>query len=329
MAGNQRKPARFAGLTASGEDERVENVSLTKRFRLWAIIGPTASGKSALAMALARRTGAQILSVDSMQVYQGMDIGTAKPTSDEQREVVHHLIDVASPADEFAVSKFVELADRAIASAKSRDVPLIAVGGTPLYFKSLFQGLFEGPAGDAELRQELSRVDPKELHERLSSIDPAAAGRLHMNDTRRVIRAIEVFEQTGKPISQLQTQWASPPRHPATWLGMNCDKEILGKRINTRIRQMIDAGWIEEVRGLLARHGTLSKTAGEATGYLQISRHLREELTLDDAIEEIKVLTRQLARRQMKWFRRFEDVSWIDSTSDVEWVARSLAVFDV
>jgi tRNA dimethylallyltransferase len=298
------------------------------RYRLFSIIGPTASGKSALAMALARRIGAEILSVDSMQLYRGMDIGTAKPTADEQREIKHHLIDVAEPTEEFAVARFVQLADEVIDDAKRRDVPLIAAGGTPLYFKSLFQGLFEGPAGDDALRERLSQESPQVLHDRLVQVDPPTAQRLHVNDVRRVIRALEVFELTGQPISSFQTQWSSAPRHDATWLGMNCDKELLGQRINARVKLMMEAGWLDEVRTLLNKYERLSKTAGEATGYTQLASHLQGELSIEQAVEETKVQTRQLARRQMKWFRRFENVNWINTTSDVEWVAKSWVMFE-
>jgi len=305
----------------------VTNVSLTAGFRLFAVVGPTAAGKSALALALARQIGAEILSVDSMQVYRHMDIGTAKPSATEQSEIPHHLIDVALPTESFAVARFVELADQVIENARSRQVPLIAVGGTPLYFKALFQGLFDGPAGDEALRQNLSQIDPEELHARLTKIDPETALRLHVNDTRRVIRALEVFEITGSPISTLQTQWAGLPRHDGTWLGVTAEKEILSRRINARVKQMIDAGWVDEVRQLQERFITLSPTAGEATGYAHLARHVRGELSLTDAIEEIKILTRQLARKQTKWFRRFENVTWYSSENDAESVARSLALW--
>ncbi|HEY7089087.1 MAG TPA: tRNA (adenosine(37)-N6)-dimethylallyltransferase MiaA [Tepidisphaeraceae bacterium] len=280
--------------------------------RILVILGPTASGKSALAMALARQFSADILSVDSMQVYRGMDIGTAKPAADEQRQVRHHLIDVAEPNETFAVAKFVEQADHVVTDAQTRGFPLIAAGGTPLYYKALFEGLFDGPSADASLRSRLSEQPLEDLYERLCEIDPSAAARIHLNDRKRLVRALEVFELTGKPISSFQTAWADGAmRHDAVWFGLHWDREALNRRINGRVKQMIDSGWLEETRGLLQRYGTLSRTAAEATGYAELMAHLEGKLSLDDATEQIKIATRQLARRQMKWFRRFKHVQWL------------------
>jgi tRNA dimethylallyltransferase len=286
---------------------------------LVSLIGPTASGKSALALALAERLGAEVLCVDSMTIYRGMDLGTAKPAPDERRRVPHHLLDVAEPDEPFTVARFVELADAVIAGARRRGVPLIAVGGTPLYFKALFEGLFEGPGADRDLRARLHALDGATLHARLLEIDPAAAGRIHVNDRKRLVRALEVFELTGRTISSFQTHWTDgPARHAAVWLGLHWDRDALNRRINARVRAMIEAGWLDEVRGLLARHGRLSHTATEAAGYAELIRHLGGEVSLDDAIESIKIATRQLARRQIKWFRRFPGVRWIDGPLPVE-----------
>jgi tRNA dimethylallyltransferase len=276
------------------------------------IIGATASGKSAVALRLAEEVGGEILSVDSMQVYRGMDIGTAKPTAEEQRRVRHHLIDVVEPNETFTVARFVEHADAVIAEARVRNVPLIATGGTPLYYKALFEGMFEGPGASAEIRERLRALPNDELFRRLSEVDPLAATRIHRNDTKRLIRALEVHELTGQPISSLQTEWTDPtPRHPAVWIGLEWDRELLNRRINARVRQMIEAGWVQETRSLLDRYGELSKTAAEATGYHEIIEHLRGRMSLDDTVEQIKIATRQLARRQMKWFRRFRHVHWL------------------
>jgi len=196
-----------------------------------------------------------------MQVYRGMDIGTAKPTPDEQRQVRHHLIDEVDPSESFAVSQFVEKADAVIADARRRGVPLIATGGTPMYYKALFEGLFEGPGADDAVRARLNEQPLEELHARLARIDPAAADRIHRNDRRRLVRALEVFELTGQPISQQQQQWGSALRHEAAWFGLQWEKETLNRRINARVKQMVAAGWVDETRALLARFGTLSKTA--------------------------------------------------------------------
>ena len=287
---------------------------------LLVILGPTASGKSALAIAIAERIGAEILSVDSMQVYRGMDVGTAKPTADERLRVPHHLIDVVEPSEVFTVARFVELADAAIADSKARGGPLIATGGTPLYYKALFEGLFEGPCADAAFRDSLADVPDDSLHARLAGVDPITAARLHVNDRRRVIRALEVHALTGQSISSLQQEWAGGEhRHAATWFGLNWDRETINRRINARAKQMLDADWLEEARQL--RTQTLSKTAAEATGYRQLFDVLDGRAKLDDAVEEIKIETRQLARKQMKWFRRFGQVNWLDGASDLSKLA--------
>lgn len=283
------------------------------------ILGPTASGKSELALRAAERVGGEILSVDSMQVYRHMNIGTAKPTAAEQARVRHHVIDVLEPSETFTVARFVELADRTIADAAARHVPLIAVGGTPLYYKALFEGMFEGPSASSEIRDRLRALGNDELHHRLAEVDPAAAARIHLNDTKRLIRALEVHELTGRPISSLQIEWAAPTqRHRAIWFGFEWEREALNRRINARVKSMIAAGWVEETGSLLDRFGELSKTAAEAAGYRELIEHLAGRMALDDAIERIKVATRQLARRQIKWFRRFPNVTWLagDSPAD-------------
>ena len=279
---------------------------------LLVILGPTASGKSDVAFAVAREMGAEILSVDSMQVYRGMDVGTAKPSPAERSAVPHHLLDVAAPDEPFTVARFVELADAVIADAARRNVPLVATGGTPLYYKSLFEGLFEGPAADEATRARLKELPNDELYRRLGEVDPAAAARIHRNDQRRLVRALEVHELTGQPISSFQTHWTGDQRrHPAVWVGLDWDRDALNRRINARVKAMLAAGWVEEVRSLLATYPTLSHTAAEATGYRELIDHVHGRLTLDEATEQIKIATRQLARRQMKWFRRFRDVTWL------------------
>ena len=287
---------------------------------LLVILGPTASGKSELAMEVARRAGAEILSVDSMQVYRQMDLGTAKPTLAERAEVTHHLIDVIDPNQEFTVARFVELADEVIGRANAPS--LIATGGTPLYYKALFEGLFAGPPADDATRQRLRQEPADVLHERLKRVDPTAAARIHANDTRRVIRALEVYEITGRPITSFQTEWdtadaAANHRHQAVWIGLNWDKEVLNRRINARVKAMIAAGWLDETRELLRRYGDLSKTAAEATGYADLIAHLQGKTRLEDAIEQIKISTRQLARKQMKWFRRWPQVKWLGGEGEL------------
>jgi tRNA dimethylallyltransferase len=295
------------------------NAKMTVSPPLLAIFGPTASGKSSLAIALARWCGAEILSVDSMQVYQGMDIGTAKASLAERHEIRHHLLDWVRPDETFSVARFVELADGVIADAKRRGAGLIVTGGTPMYFKALFQGLFEGPAASESVRHRLREQTDGQLYERLQEVDAAAAKRIAGTDRRRMIRALEVFELSGRPISSLQQQWAAshPPRHAAVWIGLSWDREALNRRINARVKDMMSAGWLGEVAELVGRF-ELSKTAAEATGYRELIAHLRGEMTVEDAVEQIKIATRQLARRQMKWFRRFEGAHWIEGEQPLE-----------
>ncbi len=290
-----------------------------------AIIGPTASGKSALAEAIADRIGAEIISVDSMQVYRGLDIGTAKPSPGVRARVTYHLIDIAEANEDFSVARFVELAESAIAEMRSRGKPIILAGGTPMYFKALFDGIFAGPSADLNLREQLAARTGEELHARLSEIDPASARRIHTNDRKRLIRAIEVFETTGVPMTEHQSEWTSGTRrHEAVWFGLMWSKDELNRRINHRVRDMIAQGWVAETRRLVERFGSLSRSASQAAGYEQIIRHLRGELSVDDAIEEIKIATRQLARRQVKWFRRFPEVHWLAGEIGLEEQVRSV-----
>ena len=286
---------------------------------LLVILGSTASGKTDLAMRVATARGAEVLSLDSMQVYRGMNIGTAKPAPAEQATVCHHGLDLVNPDEMFTVARFVDLADQVIADAAHRGVPLIATGGTPLYYKALFEGLFEGPGADEAIRTRLREQSNEELHARLKVVDPGAADRIHLKDTKRVIRALEVFELTGQPISSFQTAWAAhEQRHQAVWVGLHWDKEALNRRINARVKAMLAAGWLEETRGLIERFGPLVGTAGEATGYQELAEHLAGRKSLEDAVELIKIATRQLARRQMKWFRRFPNVHWIPGERALE-----------
>jgi tRNA dimethylallyltransferase len=308
-----KAPAQLAASAGMAENDE-----------LLVILGPTASGKSELAMALAKQRGAEMLSVDSMQVYRGMDIGTAKPTAAEQAEVKHHLIDLVDPTEMFTVARFVELADAVIAQATK---PLILCGGTPLYSKALFEGLFEGPPADDSIRTKLRVLSGDELHSRLTAVDPQAAARIHTNDAKRLIRALEVFELTGQPISSFQTEWETPKlRHRAKWIGLSWDREVLNRRINARVTAMMYAGWVYETRRLVEKHGRLSKTAGEATGYAQLIAHLEGRMSPEDATEQIKIATRQLARRQMKWFRRWEQLKWVDGALDLNERLRQASV---
>ena len=196
---------------------------------------------------------------------------------------------------------------------------LLLVGGTPLYFQALFHGMFEGPPADPGFREELTALSTTELQARLARVDPAAATRIHVNDRKRPTRALEVHRATGQPISALQTQWESTtPRYPSIRFGLAWPREELNRRINARAKQMIAAGWLDEVRGLLNRHGDFSPTAAEAAGYGLLAEVVRGRMPLEDAVEQIKIRTRQLAKRQMTWFRRFRDVHWLPGDAPLE-----------
>ena len=304
---------------------------------LCVILGPTASGKSALAHAVARAAGAQILAVDSMTVYGGMDIGTAKPSAQERAQVPYHGLDLAEPNETFTVARWLEEAERVIGCrrhggmkarrhegtvdvASNRDDDrLVLVGGTPLYLQALFHGMFEGPPADPAFREALAALSTAELHARLAQVDPSAAARIHLNDRKRLTRALEVHHATGRPISELQTQWESAtPRYPSVRFGLAWPREELNRRINARVKQMMSEGWLEEVRGVLDRFGDFSPTAAEATGYGLLANVVRERIDLNDAVEQIKIRTRQLAKRQMTWFRRFADVTWLGGSAPIE-----------
>ncbi len=288
--------------------------------RLPIILGCTASGKASVALELARRIGAQILVVDSMKIYRRMNIGTAKPSTAAQADVIHHGIDLVEPSESFSVAQYVDHADAAIAEiAASGAVPL-AAGGTSLYLKALTEGLFEGPSAKPALRDSLKARAAAEglvaLHAELATVDPAAAELIHPNDERRIVRALEVFQTTGTPISELQKQWGSQQRYDCQFIGLRRDKADQSSRINRRVKQMIDAGLVEEVRALLDEPLPLSKQAAAAVGYAEMIDHFAGRCTLDDAIEKIKINTRRLAKKQRTWHRRFAGVHWVDVAAD-------------
>jgi len=288
------------------------------------ILGVTASGKGQLAFRLAESFGAEIISIDSMKVYRRMDIGTAKPPKEAREQVKYHLIDVVEPSESFSVAAFLDLAYDAIEQIKSHNKPIIAVGGTSLYIKALLYGLFEGPRADQQIRAELqARAAAEgltELHRRLKEIDPASAARIHQNDARRIIRALEVYELTGQPISSFQQQWNGREtrdeglgtKYDWTIIGLRREKTEENKRINSRVKKMIAAGLVDEVKSLLAEEKPLSPQARCAIGYAEIIDYLNGRQTLADAVELIKKNTRRLAKSQRTWFKTFKDVNWLD-----------------
>jgi len=288
------------------------------------IIGPTAGGKTGLAVELAHRlaerTGAigEVISADSIQVYRRLDIGSAKPTEAERRGVPHHLIDVAEPTEPFSVDRWLREADRLVADIRRRHATPIVAGGTHLYVKAFLEGLFEGPPPDLALRARLAGLTSEQRRAELVRIDPAAANRIHPNDQRRTIRALEVYRQTGTPLSELQSQWDTGQRRPgAVPIALLWPAELINTRINARIRQMVEQGFVEEARSLWEA-GDLDTQAGEALGYKQLAAHFRGEVSLEKAIEQIRIETRRFAKNQRTWLRRLVGAATVSDRATTE-----------
>ena len=272
------------------------------------ITGPTASGKSSVALEVARRVGGEIVSVDSIAVYRGMDIGTAKPSVADRAKVAHHLLDVASPADSYSVAMFLADTWRAMGEIRGRGHRVILAGGTPMYLKGLLQGFDPGPPADWEFRRrveaDVALYGVQALRERLRQVDPLSAHRLGENDTRRMTRALEVAYLTGRPLSHRQTQFDAPsPANRRNRFVLRWPREALHRRIEARVAGMFREGLVDEVRGLIAIHGSLSRTASIAVGYREVLELLAGTVDESRAIEQVIFHSRQLARRQETWLR--------------------------
>ncbi|MFI4898043.1 MAG: tRNA (adenosine(37)-N6)-dimethylallyltransferase MiaA [Phycisphaerales bacterium JB059] len=288
------------------------------------ICGPTAGGKTALAVALAQalaRAGrpAEVVSADAYLIYKGLDIGTGKPTTEERAGIPHHLIDIVEPTERFSAHDWLRAAEHAIDDIRGRAALPIVVGGTHLYIQSILHGMFEGPPPDEALRDELRAIPAPERRAELERVDPDAAARIHPSDERRTVRALEVFRQTGTPISELQTQWAGaqPDRSDRVLVGLSWETEAINRRINARVRAMVERGLVEEARGLWAS-GRLGPQAGEALGYKQLVDHFEGRASLEEAIERIKIETRRFAKNQRTWLRRLRahpGSVWVDAPS--------------
>lgn len=316
------------------------------------ILGPTAGGKSGLAVALAQQFNGEVIGADSMQVYRHLDAGTAKPTRLMRSAVPHHMIDIVEPTERFTVADWLMGAERIMAELAARNRRAVLVGGTNLYVKSLLEGMFEGPAIDENFRQSLAEISSQELHDRLRVIDRASADWIHPNDRKKITRALEVFHLTGKPISDLQTQWGESDRrgqdtparefaadespratmkyrHDPILLRLDWSTEGINRRINARVKAMFspdktarnpdDFGDCElteslpdEVRRLEAA-GLLGPQAREALGYKQVLEHFAGACTLDEAIEQTKILTRRFAKTQRTWLKRFRGASALNA----------------
>jgi tRNA dimethylallyltransferase len=290
------------------------------------LTGPTGAGKSRLALPLAERLGAEIVSMDSMALYRGMDVGTAKPGPDERRRVPHHLLDALDPWESANVAWWLRRAADCCRDIEGRGRGVLFVGGTPLYLKALLHGLFDGPPADEVLRRRLTEeaesLGSPALHARLAAVDPVSAVRLHPNDVRRMVRALEVWQLTGRPLSEWQTQWAGPA--PAAGgrpvLYLNPPREELYARIDARVRRMIADGLVEEVRALRRLPRPLSREAGQAVGYQEMFDHLDGKVDLEETIVRIQTRSRNLAKRQMTWFRSLpECVPVVDHLTFMAW----------
>jgi tRNA dimethylallyltransferase len=279
------------------------------------LAGPTAVGKSEIALLLAEKLGGEIVSVDSMQVYRGLEIGTAKPSAEQRARVRHHLIDVVEVSEPFDAAQFVRLAREAVARIEARGRRPILCGGTGLYFKAFLEGLGEAPAADAVLRAEIEATPLGDLLAELARRDPATYQRIDRQNPRRVIRAIEVIRLTGKPFSQQRASWQQAtrdPEHAAAFFGLNRPAADLRARIDARVEDMFRRGLVAETEALLKRGLAENRTASQALGYRQVMEHLRGERGLPETVELVKVRTRQFARRQMTWFRRQGRLTWIE-----------------
>ncbi len=279
------------------------------------LVGPTASGKTAVALEIARRMPVEIISLDSMSVYRGMDLGTAKPTASERAQAPHHLIDVVDPTEGFSVGRYVVMAQGLTAEISARGKRPLFVGGTPLYLKALVSGLFEGPPADPEFRATLETRAKSEgaaaLHAELGRVDPEAAGRIHPNDLKRIVRALEVFHSTGEPLSLRQTQWTEVISPQDVMIaGLAWDRAELYRRIDARVDRMFAEGLVDEVQGLLSRFGRLSREASQALGYKEVLSHLSGGPDLAETLRLVKRNTRRMAKRQLTWLRSFSQIRW-------------------
>ncbi|HYB92324.1 MAG TPA: tRNA (adenosine(37)-N6)-dimethylallyltransferase MiaA [Candidatus Binataceae bacterium] len=313
-------------MNASGQSlaaDRTPCVKPHERPRVGFIVGPTGAGKSALAMEIAERLGAEIVNADARQIYRGMDIGTAKPSREDRAKVPHHLIDVRSPADPIDVAAFAALAREACREIAARGRAALVVGGSGLYLRALRGGIFSGPAASPEIRERLQRIAAEHgagrLHDRLREIDPEAASRIGYGDLYRIVRALEVFELTGEPISAHQRRHAFSARDfDCLTAGIATDRKQLYDAIDRRFDEMMAAGFTAEVRGLLAAGLRPDRAPLSSIGYKHIAAHLAGEVTEAAAIALAKRDSRRLAKRQLTWFRHDPEIVWLDPSRPAE-----------
>ena len=285
---------------------------------LWVLTGPTACDKTEIGFTVAQKIKGEIVSADSMLFYRGMDIGTAKPSLNIRELVPHHFIDIIDPWESYSIGRYVDDVEALISDVDSEERKFLVVGGSPLYIKGLVDGIFNGPAADWDIRRELEELADEKgnqhVHDILQKIDPVKAGELHPNNLRRIIRAIEVYRITGKPVSVLQEQYKLAKKsYQFKIMCLAREKEDIYRRINERVETMFDKGLVDEVRSLLDNPRGLSKQAKQALGYKEVIQYLDGGFTLDDAKEMVKQSTRRFAKRQMTWFRSFPDIQWLEA----------------
>jgi len=290
------------------------------RLPLPCLVGPTAAGKSALALELSAQTGCELISLDSMQVYRGMDIGTAKATAAEREAAPHHMLDRVEPSEGYDVARYLDEVREVLIELSEEGRAYLFVGGTAFWLHALIHGLFDGPARDSAVRERLEGVLAEEggeaLFARLEEVDPATAARLHPNDTRRVVRALEVQELTGTPLSEQQREWGwhgseGGPTRDGRVVGLVSTGEAYEERLRSRVEAMLDAGWKEEA--LAIRDGCgFGPTAEKALGYREVLALADGDLERGRCVDEITLRTRQFARKQRTWYRKLDEAEWID-----------------
>ncbi len=305
---------------------------MPEKIPVLAVVGPTASGKTALSIALAKALDGEIISADSMQIYKGMDIASAKPTKEERAGIPHHMMGVVSPETPYSVADYVEDAGKAIADVWNRKKCPILVGGTGLYVDSLLSGTrFIPSPTDLELRKELQAqydaLGGEAMLQKLKAFDPESAARLHPNNNKRIIRAFEVYRLTGKTMTEaLENSHSEPSRYKPVYIGINfADRAVLYDRINRRVDLMLENGLLDEAKDFF-EHTTA--TAAQAIGYKELKPYLDGEVTLDEAVERLKQVTRNYAKRQLTWFKRNPEIHWLypDTCTKEEFLQQALTI---
>lgn len=312
-----------------------DNKSKVKRaLECWYLTGATASGKTQVSLELAKLLDAEIISLDSMAIYRDMDIGTAKPSAEQRAEVPHHLIDIIDPNETFSISQYRPAALEKIDEIRGRGKEVLFVGGTALYLKTLIRGMFEGPPADWDFRNEIAaeveQMGTEFLHQRLQMIDPVSAHNLHPNDQRRIIRALEVYKSTGKPLSHWQLQFdESHTVDQCRVFTLRHPRPVLHERIENRVDQMFEKGLVEEAGALQEKWKELSKTAAQAVGYREALDHLNDGVDMPTTIEKVRIRTRRFARHQETWFRGLSECRILDLESEIDPGALAQEIFEI